>query len=338
MAKPAVGANTWLGRMRNRLQSDFQFAMIVAFGLLAVIAVSGFAIFRFMTGHIYGAMINLCVVFLVSGVLTHAVVSGNSERSGLLFAVVSVLSVLVSALVFGITALSWSYLVLWINFILTERRRAAAINGFLILALLLMPGLFASSLAVITFLITSLLVTAFAYIFAWRLSDQQSQLEQMASRDPLTRVGNRRSMRQDLIQAVDEHARSNRDFTLMLLDLDHFKKLNDEHGHDAGDQALRQFADLLRTHVRIIDGVYRFGGEEFVLLFRDTGAEVADRLTRTLHANTSGTLDGPGGRLHFSAGVAVLRPGEDMDQWLRRADQALYRAKEAGRARLEVCD
>ncbi len=336
MSKHSAGPGTWAQRIRTRLQTDFQFAMIIAFGVLASVAILGFAIFRFLTGYWIGTLVNLGIMLLVLGVMSYAVLTGRSGRAGALFALVTALGVYSSALAMGQTALLWSYLVFWINFVLADRRWALVVNLALLIGLVANQHLFDSGTEVITYLITAVLSSAFGYIFAYSLAYQQEQLELMASRDPLTQAGNRRSMRRELVRALDDHARTGRAYTLMLLDLDHFKELNDTYGHDAGDQALRDFADLLATHIRTIDGLFRFGGEEFVVLFPDTGAEAAERLTRTLHEKTSGSLNGPWGLLHFSAGVAVLDGDEDMDAWIRRADRALYRAKKNGRGRLEI--
>jgi len=336
MSKQSATAQTWQQRIKGRLQTDFQFAMIVAFGILASVAILGFAIFRFLTGNWIGTLVNLGIMLMVVGVMLYAVLSGRSRRAGALFALVTAMGVLSSALAMGQTALMWSYLVFWINFVLADRRWALLVNIALLLTLVANQQLFDSGTEVVTYLITAVLSSAFGFIFAYRLAYQQEQLELMASRDPLTEAGNRRSMRRELLAAVSDHARTARPYTLMLLDLDHFKALNDAHGHDAGDQALRDFADLLRSHIRSGDSLYRFGGEEFVLLFPNTGAEAAERLVRTLHENTNGRLAGPAGQIHFSAGVAMLEKGDGMDDWIRRADRALYRAKESGRGRVEI--
>ncbi len=325
-----------LTRIKTRMQTDFQFAIIVTFGVLASSAIFGFAVFRFLTGYWVGFLVNLSVTLLVLAVMTYAVLSGRSQRAGGLFALVTALGVFSSSLTMGETALMWSYLVFWINFVLTERRWALVVNLLLLLGLVANQNLFESGTSVVTYLITAGLSSAFGYIFAYRLADQQAQLEQRASQDPLTQAGNRRSMRRALLEAIADHDRSGRPYTLMLLDLDHFKALNDSYGHDAGDQALCQFADLLRANIRAGDHLYRFGGEEFVLLFPDTNASGADRVVRTVHEKTSGILAGPAGPIHFSAGVAILEKGESMDTWIQRADRALYRVKQSGRGRVEI--
>jgi diguanylate cyclase (GGDEF)-like protein len=127
-------------------------------------------------------------------------------------------------------------------------------------------------------------------------------------------------------------------FTLVLVDIDHFKQVNDEHGHDVGDQALVQFVDELRRGLRDSDLLGRWGGEEFLLLLPQTrleqGAALAERL-RVRIANARLGLPVRELRLSGSFGVAEFSPGEDLDQCLKRADEALYRAKALGRNRVE---
>lgn len=323
-----------LNRLRQRMANEFQFAMIVAFGSLILVAVSFFAIYRLITGNILGAISNTVVLCLMGSVLALALTTRRTRLAGMLGTLVTVIGVVLSSFVLGSTAVAWSYLVLWVNFLLSSLRFALAMNLALIAVLALNSRLFDHSVEAVTFAVTAGLITAFGYIFAWRLGHQQDQLESAALRDPLTQAGNRRMMRRDVDSAIRQNAASGRAFTLMLVDLDHFKRLNDEHGHDAGDQVLRDFAASLRQHIRSGDGLYRFGGEEFVLLFPDTNEEIAERLARTLHESTSGQLTGLGGELSFSAGVAVLLDGENSDGWLRRADQALYEAKSTGRNRI----
>lgn len=324
--------------LRKRLEDDFQFAMIVAFGMLSSTVILGFAAFRFLTGNTLAGMLNLGIAALILVAIARAVVSERNRLAGIIFVTSISSGAFASTWLLGSTGLMWSYLALWINFVLTERRIALTANVGLLMVISLTGSGLDSGTELTTYLITSSLVTCFAYIFATRLSHQQEQLELLATRDPLTQTGNRRSLRADLLAAVNEHRRSKRPYTLMLLDLDHFKQLNDSHGHEAGDQALREFAGLLRANIRAGDSVYRFGGEEFVVLFPDTDGEVAERVTRALHESASGQLSTPAGLIRFSAGVAVLRQDQSMDDWLAAADSALYQAKSEGRGQVKLTD
>ena len=154
-------------------------------------------------------------------------------------------------------------------------------------------------------------------------------------RDPLTGVGNRLRMEEDVQAISRDLERSGRTGALALVDVDHFKKYNDCFGHLAGDEVLRRIGAALGASLRAGDGVYRYGGEEFLLLL--PGATVADAKAVVDRLNDAIAELGivhpgndPWGVITISAGVAPLGPG-DADNWLRTADQALYRAKDAGR-------
>ena len=194
--------------------------------------------------------------------------------------------------------------------------------------------MFESGLQRLTITATLILLSIFAYIFAQRTAMQRRTLEEIAALDPLTGAGNRRAMEDEVAVALNAHQRSSRPVTLMLLDLDHFKRVNDRLGHEAGDRLLCTFVALVRGATRATDRLYRFGGEEFVLLMEHTDEIGVERafanLQRHLHAELlAGTEP-----VTVSAGAAVLRHGETRDAWFARADSALYRAKQGGRDRL----
>jgi diguanylate cyclase (GGDEF)-like protein len=164
---------------------------------------------------------------------------------------------------------------------------------------------------------------------------REAELERAASTDPLTGVLNRTAFR----HRVDERLRADTPpGTLALIDVDHFKRVNDVYGHATGDAALLVLADLLRTNLRADDAVGRIGGEEFAILFagRDAGAAVAicDRLRDTLARTDIPAGDG-GVSITMSAGVMPLRRDLTIDAMFSRADEALYRAKALGRNRTE---
>ena len=321
-------------RFRRRFRDDYQFAMIVLFGALAAAVIFGFVVYRYMFGFYFGGTVDLLIVISVLLVLAYTVRSGRTRRAGQIFAIVTVIACIASTAMFGRTGILWGYVVLWVNFLLTGRQFALVANLVLVTVLVIETSLFQSTLEGVTYIVTALMVTTFGYIFAERLARYQSQLEILALQDPLTFAGNRRMMRRDLTAAVSTHRRNGKAYTLILLDLDHFKVLNDDYGHETGDRALREFSDLVREQIRTEDGFYRFGGEEFVLLLPDHGAENGRRAAESLHDRISGKLVYDEYSLRFSAGVAVLGEGEDWPSWLTRADQAMYEAKRAGRGRI----
>jgi diguanylate cyclase (GGDEF)-like protein len=168
-----------------------------------------------------------------------------------------------------------------------------------------------------------------AYYVMHRLRQMRDDLVRQTMHDPLTGLLNRRAFDRRITELCGSGAAARPAFSLAVVDLDHFKALNDSAGHDAGDQALIAFARLMSTHVRPEDGVYRIGGEEFAVIFPATALREAQAvMNRARGVVTSGT----GGTLTFSAGVAS---GTDPSVVLA-ADHAMYRAKQAGRDNVQV--
>ncbi|UCC24719.1 MAG: diguanylate cyclase [Gemmatimonadales bacterium] len=174
------------------------------------------------------------------------------------------------------------------------------------------------------------------------LSQARDSLERLANTDELTGLANRRSLLRQLQLEVDRAHRYQRPFSLVLLDLDHFKRVNDTYGHAAGDEVLRATARAMEYVSRDLDLPGRMGGEEFAVLLPETDAEgarvVADRLrveiARYLHEPESESSF----RVTASLGVATLDPGSELDVegLMQGADEALYRAKEEGRNRVAL--
>ncbi|MBT9267062.1 GGDEF domain-containing protein [Pseudomonas sp. MG-9] len=162
---------------------------------------------------------------------------------------------------------------------------------------------------------------------------------QSALRDPLTGTGNRIAMEQTLQREIDMSRRHLQPLSVLMLDIDHFKRVNDSHGHSAGDDVLKAVAASIKGQLRNVDMVFRYGGEEFLILLCNTGREAAAMVGERLrHAAQAAQYfaDGQLIDLTVSLGCSSLLPGESADSLLRRADSALYVAKREGRNRLAM--
>jgi len=166
-------------------------------------------------------------------------------------------------------------------------------------------------------------------------SRRTKYFEEVAAIDGLTGLHNRRWLDETFSRQVERAVRAGRALTLLLIDIDHFKRLNDERGHAAGDEALRQVSAALAAAVRPRDSLARYGGEEFAVLVPDVeGAQslqVAERLREAVAGRALSGADGT--TLTISVGVAVKAAGDTLPSLLERADAALYRAKASGRNR-----
>lgn len=162
---------------------------------------------------------------------------------------------------------------------------------------------------------------------------------QTALRDPLTETGNRIAMEQTLKREVDIARRNLQPLSVLMVDIDHFKLINDTHGHIVGDQALKAVASALKDSLRNVDMVFRYGGEEFMVLLSNTSREAASMVGERLRLAVLGIqylVENRAIELSVSLGCASLLPGESMDSLLRRADNALYVSKREGRNRLSM--
>jgi two-component system, cell cycle response regulator len=172
-----------------------------------------------------------------------------------------------------------------------------------------------------------------------RLRDNVQMSIEMAITDALTGLYNRRYMESHLGSLVEQASSRSKPLTVLVLDIDYFKSINDTHGHDAGDDVLREFAIRIRKSIRGIDLACRFGGEEFVVVMPETdlavATMVAERLRRRIASEPFPIQQGARSiEVTISIGIAALGSADNAATVLKRADQALYRAKRDGRNRV----
>jgi diguanylate cyclase (GGDEF)-like protein len=189
-----------------------------------------------------------------------------------------------------------------------------------------------------------LAVVAWAGVEASRARTQalvlEEKLRRMATTDELTGLLNRRAFLQALDAEIRRSARSNTPLALALIDLDHFKHVNDRFGHAGGDEVLRKFAETARETMRNSDVIGRLGGEEFAVLMPDTDQEqsrfAGERLREAMAQRRILLSTGAMATATISAGIAYLIRDEDRDRLIVRADEALYDAKDSGRNRIRM--
>jgi two-component system cell cycle response regulator len=173
-----------------------------------------------------------------------------------------------------------------------------------------------------------------------RLRDNVPMTVEMAITDALTGLFNRRYMETHLATLVEQAAQRGKPISVLVLDIDYFKSVNDSHGHDAGDDVLREFAMRIRKAIRNIDLACRYGGEEFVIVMPDTDMAVAIMVAERLRRRIASELfaiqdDACALDVTISIGIAALDgPDDNAAAILKRADAALYRAKRDGRNRV----
>ncbi|WP_323752266.1 GGDEF domain-containing protein [Marinobacter sp.] len=182
--------------------------------------------------------------------------------------------------------------------------------------------------------LTGIEIMLSAVICPLRNACQFIAIEQAALTDSLTGIGNKRALQEELTRASSLSDRLELPCSLILCDLDHFKRINDNHGHVVGDHILSKAAENLEQAIRNSDSVYRFGGEEFAILLPHTDIEEAKTVAERVRLSLE-SIRVDGGETFIavtgSCGIAAHLPGEQTEQWLARADEALYQAKAGGR-------
>lgn len=324
--------------MLYRLKTDFRLSIITLLAISAILGISPFAVMRFVQGNVLAGVVDLTIMLSITAGMVYAWMTGDTARSGFFMAVVACGGAVAVGAVVGEPGLFWLYPCLVTSFFLTEPRYAIFINLAAVVALMVHGVAFSSTVQMWSFAATAVVVSCCAYAFAHRNENQRERLEHLATIDPLTGVKNRRSMDEELTMAVASAGRTGISYALVLLDIDHFKKINDEHGHSVGDDVLTEMVALIEQNIRKADQLFRFGGEEFVLLMSgvdETGLRaVMHNLQHIMHK----FLKHPGGKVTASFGVALLEDGETPDNWLARADEALYKAKASGRDQIVYAD
>jgi diguanylate cyclase len=169
-----------------------------------------------------------------------------------------------------------------------------------------------------------------------RARERIQVVEALAGTDMLTGLPNRRAMTERLDQALAAARRNGEPVVVALFDVDHFKRINDRHGHDAGDKALISVGQVLATQLRASDHLGRWGGEEFLLVAPATPMHAGMDLVERLRATISAWEFEHGQPVTVSVGLSQFLAGDDAHTLLQRADRALYRAKEGGRNRTEA--
>ncbi len=255
-----------------------------------------------------------------------------------LLGVALVSGVLVSVLKQGMPGILWSYPALFICYFILPRRVAMVLGALLTVgvtaacALALEPALAMRVFVSLAFVMTMINVVLNV------VGDLQQALVAQTITDPLTGAYNRRHMESQLGACVATAEAGPPVESLLVIDIDHFKRINDTHGHDVGDEVLRKVVTAVALRKRRSDLLFRMGGEEFLLLLPGATLGQAQQIAEELRQRLAHAELLPGESITVSIGVSALRQGQTADAWVKSADTALYRAKRSGRNRVALAE
>ncbi len=312
---------------RKRLETYLPLLLSITGGL----GVFPFAVLRYMQGEWTAAIIDTIIVvgFLILGIYVYR--TRRVRIASIALSILCMGGVIATVYLIGPHQVYWAYPALMAVFYLIRPRVAAVMAALTVVALL--PALLplTDTHITTTVIITILVTSSFAFAFALITNRQREQLLHLATKDSLTGAGNRRALDTKLTELVNSFRRNNERSSIILLDLDHFKKVNDVYGHAAGDEILKSLTEIINLRIRVTDSLYRIGGEEFVVVLDGQDLHRAAHLAEQLRTLVDANELVPDRSVTISLGVAELKAGESPNDWLHRADEALYRAKDAGR-------
>ncbi len=234
----------------------------------------------------------------------------------------------------GIIGVLWCYPSVISFYMMLPERKAWLANIALLIKAIPIAWYIVDTPLAARMIATLMAVSIFSAIFTHVIAQQQSELHETAITDQLTGLLNRALLQSNLEQSIQYNNRSGEPMTILILDLDHFKDVNDTYGHDTGDIALKRFAEVLKERFRGTDKVFRLGGEEFLVLLYATNSVQSANIAEELRNEVSTLKLIPNKSITVSIGVAGLRPSESWTTWMKRCDENLYRAKAEGRNRV----
>lgn len=310
----------------------FQLGLVYLFAILAVIGIGPFVYLRYAQGEVVHALLDLAIVSMAVSSAIYSRWRGEATPAILNFAagfytLGAIIVVHLNSPIF----VFWIFPTVLANFFLLRPKSAVILN--IIAIVLVVPVAWRLGKTLDSFAMMSSLFfgSTMAYLFARLTEQQRLRLEIFASQDPLTMLGNRRLMDEEMRLCAEDFTRYHIPATLIVFDLDKFKAINDKFGHNIGDQLLVNIGNLLLARLRKTDRAFRFGGEEFVLLARNTNLEEAAKIAEQIRVQITAEIVGPEGSISASFGCASIQTEETCEQWFIRADRAMYQAKEQGR-------
>lgn len=234
----------------------------------------------------------------------------------------------------GVIGVLWTLLAIFSYYFILPEIKAWVANVITLLLIVPLTWIHVDPVVAIRATATMIILSGLCASAIGAVRAREAELHRQTVTDSLTSVFNRSLLASVLDSAISHHSRRGDPMTIIALDVDHFKQVNDTYGHPAGDEVLRTLGEYFLDRCRMTDTVFRTGGEEFVILLWGTTQQQAVVIAEEMREAVT-SLEMPAA-VTVSLGVASLRENEDWDSWLKRADESLYEAKARGRNRVEV--
>ncbi len=321
---------------KTDVMADYRNRIILPVGITALLLLTIFAINNLLQGRFD---IGLFILFAQAVLLVVVLALRRGKPSPVPFGVVVLLMlicVLFAVVRQGIIGALWGFPVVLICYFMLPRRLALLFSLAIIVTLTLFVAHWVSFVLSTRIFATMLLTVIMINIVLNVVGELQEALMRQALTDPLTGSFNRRRMEQTLEHMVEQGKRRAPNNVMLMIDIDHFKAINDRLGHEAGDQVLRKIVAVINGRKRVVDMLFRIGGEEFIILLLDTNTTDAFAVADDLRLRIEQAPMLQDQKVTVSVGICAQRAGQSADEWIRCADTAMYRAKRNGRNRVEI--
>jgi diguanylate cyclase (GGDEF)-like protein len=298
---------------------------------LATLIVSVFSAIRWYNDDITIAIIDLIISITMAILCLYIFKTRKVDVTKLLFAIFLVIACTASIAIKGLLQVYWLYPIIITMYYLIPPKSATALCLLLITTTSFIISIETDLINVLTILLTTLMTSTFSFIMFRSYERKILDFEALATIDQLTSTGNRRALDKRLADVIASQHRKTYDMCLILIDLDDFKKINDNYGHAVGDNVLVTTCNLIKQHTRVLDSLYRFGGDELVVMPLNMDLKSAKQVAEKIRCIIENHVYDCDIKITLSIGVAEYQPDDTPEKWIGRADTLLYKAKDAGR-------
>lgn len=300
---------------------------LTAFLLILPFAINNVIQARLFLGTLSSILLVLCTVNIWYGY------QGRYNNKFNLFVIVPFSTIMVTFCIsqLGVAGSYWSSLSLLSLYFILPQKQAWISNIIFITILTPVAWLSLAPDIAIRFFAVLIGSSIFAFAGTWEVYDKHYLLKKLSITDPLTGVYNRSLLQKSIENAINRSYRADTPMVILMLDIDYFKRINDQFGHDIGDSVLISTGEFLTQFFRTSDIVFRIGGEEFLVIVHNVEQESALKLAEKLRLEFSQLPLVPNHPVTISIGMSCLQADTNWKQWMKQADENLYRAKHSGR-------
>lgn len=315
------------GNSSNIENTHMMYGTTVTFFIIFILS-----LYHFYIGEVTVGLVDLLIALVLLFFRIKLDQPTHTKRLNIILITLFIISLSFAIFIKGADALYWVFPVISAIYFMVSKRVAFVLTLICISITFAIAFPFISKIHILDYYPALLLHSFIQFIWASRTTCQQKNLYNLATKDSLTKVNNRLSFDERIDNEIKRIRRSRVPVSLLMLDLDYFKEVNDKFGHNTGDDVLIIFTKLITDNIRKSDSLYRYGGDEFIIITDNTTVENAAQLAEQLRKKANKAFSLNKYHLTVSIGVTTLSADyDDISSALKRVDDALYEAKKRGR-------